>query len=162
MALTAADCQEFLTLTHLQGFRSGSYYIGLTYDNLLVAVLVMGKPYLSSMAEWEVYRFCVIQGVSVVGGFGRVFAKFVRDCNPVSVCTFNDIAKGTGDVYGKCGFQFVRITSPNYVWVKGADVRSRYQCQTPNEPSKMRSAGYLRVYDCGSKLWLWNYEENVS
>ena len=94
-----------------------------------------------------------------MGGFGRLFAKFVRDCNPVSVCTFSDIAKGTGDVYSKCGFQFVRITSPNYVWVRGTDVRSRYQGQMPSESAEMRSAGYIRVHDCGSKLWLWNSKE---
>lgn len=152
------ECRPFMNMNHLQGFRNSSVYIGLFFDNRLVSALTLGKPYFSKGCEWEIYRYCSLIDHVVVGGFSKLFKHFVEDYRPLSVLTYSDCAKGTGNVYQKNGFEFEGITSPNYVWAKEHDVKSRYQCQMKNERQHMENLGYLRVYDCGNAKWTWRPE----
>ena len=158
-SLSAVDCREFLDDNHIQGFRSSSVYLGLFLANTLVAVLTLGKPYFSNSYEWEIYRYCSLTDTLVIGGFGKLFKHFIRQYAPSTVLTYSDNAKGTGEVYRMNGFKLIGTTSPNYVWAKEYEVRSRYQCQMPNEREHMEALGFLRVYDCGSKKWVWYGEE---
>lgn len=154
-SLSAVECREFLEDNHIQGFRSSSIYLGLFRDNTLVALLTLGKPYFSDSYEWEIYRYCSLKDTSVIGGFGKLFKYFIRQYAPSTVLTYSDNAKGTGEVYHKNGFKLVGTTAPNYVWAKEYEVKSRYQCQMKNEREHMEALGFLRVYDCGSKKWVW-------
>ena len=156
--IKADECRPFMNMNHLQGFRSSSVYMGLFFDNRLVSALTLGKPYFSKGYEWEIYRYCSLIDHVVVGGYSKLFKHFIEDYKPSSVLTYSDYAKGTGKVYQKNGFEFEGITSPNYVWAKEYDVKSRYQCQMKNERQHMENLGYLRVYDCGNSKWSWRPE----
>ena len=76
------------------------------------------------------------------------------------------MAHTKGNLYGMLGFTLSNIATPNYVWCKNEDIKTRYQCQKhklleqgyagSSEVDIMTKRGYYRIYDCGNKVWVWN------
>ena len=107
-----------------------------------------------SYCDWELSRFCSLAGANVVGGAGKLFKYFIEH-NEGSVISYSDVAKTKGTLYQKLGFKFSHQSKPNYVWTNGHDVLTRYQTQMKNEIETMTSKGYYRIFDCGSKVWVY-------
>ena len=158
---------QFLSKFHLQGDATASIHIGIFGDNELLGVMTLGKPRFSSDYEYEIIRMCFKSGVTVIGGAQKMFKYFISKYNPKSVLTYADMAKFTGNIYLKMGFNLVKgkpITEPNYVWVnipkntylrryqttKQKLIEAGYGGYGETEDEIMENLGYLKIHDAGS------------
>ena len=155
----------FLEKNHLQGNDSSSVKLGLYYEDELFSLMTFVKPRFNKKYEWELSRFCSKNNCNVIGGASKLFKYFVDNYNPTSIISYSNISHTKGKLYETLGFKLVLISEPNYVWCKGYDVLSRYQCQKHKlleqgyegntESEIMHNLGYYKIYDCGNKVWVW-------
>lgn len=70
----------------------------------------------------------------------------------------------TNDLYRALGFKELEKSEPNYVWIRGNTVLSRYQTQKhklikmgftgDTEDTIMKERGFLKLYDCGNYVFV--------
>lgn len=160
------EAQIFLNNNHIQGRDFSKIKIGLYYNNELVSLMTFGKPRFNKQCEWELIRFCNKINLSVIGGASKLFKYFIKTYNPKSIVSYSNIAKTKGNMYAMLGFQLKEIVDPSYVWCKGDKILTRYKTQKHHllklgykgntEIEIMRNRNYYRLYDCGSKTWIWS------
>lgn len=176
------EANAFYTLYHLKnGDTSITVSYGLYYNNELISVMSFSKPKFGNQkdVEWDLVRYCVKYGYSVIGGAEKLFNAFLKEYNPSSIVTYSDNDYFTGDVYCKLGFTFSKFTDLPYYWAKDNHFLSRQQCQVKilkekysdfyneaienNASNKedyiMHSLGYYKVYRCGNKKWIWKVDK---
>lgn len=146
---------QFLQDNHVQGHIDSSVCYGLEHNGELVSLMSFRKH---QKYGWELSRFCSLAGSTVVGGASKLFKHFIRENNPDQVLSFADIARTKGNIYSKLGFDFVSITPPNYWWYnpETLEVKTRYQTQMKNENLIMTRKGFVKMYDCGSRKFVWS------
>lgn len=170
-AVTPVDRKAFLSVNHIQGNDRCTVALGLYCDDELLAVMSFTRPRFTTEHQWELSRFASKAGVSVPGGASRLFSRFVGQYQPGSIVSYSDAAKTRGGMYERLGFTLSHQSEPNYVWTNFSEVRTRYQCQVhrlrtalagvvedidiKSEVEIMRELGHTRIYDCGSKVWVW-------
>lgn len=135
----------------------------------MYGVITLGKPRFNSNYEFELIRMAFRNGVNIVGGAEKLWKHFIEDNKPMSVISYCNISKFSGAVYGRLGFKFDGVTTPNYVWVHPSknEVLSRYKTtksklvslklgtNEDTEDSIMESMCYLKIYDCGNAKYIW-------
>lgn len=161
-----ADANAMLDKYHLQGSMHSSIRIGLYYNNILVALGTFGQSRYYKDAEYELHRYC--SSGTVIGGFSKILKYFERNYDYTTLCTYADLNWGTGELYTKTGFTFVKYTDPNYWYFKYPNVYlSRYQCQKKKliemfgeqyssytEDEIMKIHRYNKVYGAGNILFV--------
>jgi hypothetical protein len=163
--------REFLQSYHLQGHRNATYKYGLFDGAELVSIMSFGKSRYNKDVEYELLRYCVKPGVSVVGGANKLFKQFIADSQSESVISYSDRRWFSGEVYKSMGFEFKHNSSPGYSYFNTNDatqLMSRQQFQKHKlqllletfnpehtEWQNMADNGYDRVWDCGNSVWLW-------
>jgi hypothetical protein len=167
--LTLKEESDFFNASHIQGFIPSKYCYGLFLDEKLVMAMSFCKPRFNKLVDWEILRMAASLNTVVIGGASKLFAAFRKDVSPVTVGTYANLDYGLGAVYEKMGFDFLHIAKPNYFWVKGRRVFSRYQAQkhrlgqilgsnfdpSKSESENMENAGFLKVYNSGNAVYLW-------
>ena len=160
------DVHAFLKDNHIQGPRTTHMNYGLYDDNenlKMVATFIKHKKY-----EYELARMCTDRGLVVVGGAQKLLNHFITKINPSMLMSFCDRRLFTGRVYEKTGFEFVKNTAPNYwYWKDSSPLESRQKYQKHklhkkleifdenlSEYKNMRLNGYMRVFDCGNKMYI--------
>ena len=174
---------EFLNNNHIQGtVVNDSVRLGLFYrkNNNLVSVMTFGTARFSEH-DWELYRFATVLNSRVVGAAGKLFKYFIRNYNPSSIVSYSDRRLfNSGKLYNNLGFKLDHISAPNYWYFKRtvsehtAKLLHRVQFQkhklskvlekfNPDltEWQNMETNGYLRVYDCGNKVYVYKGDRNV-
>ncbi len=172
MEISYMDAAKFENENHLQGEAKSLINFGLFYNEDLIAVMTFGRPRFNNKYEYELVRLAYKKGIAVTGGAEKLFKGFLRTYNPVSIISYCDIAKFTGNVYTRLGFNTSQndITDPNYVWVckHNEKIYKRYQTQkhkllklglgdygnTENEI--MTNLGYVKIYDSGNLRFTWS------
>lgn len=167
--VSVVDEREFLAQYHLQGYVASTMCYGLYYENELLQLMSFGRPRFSSNYEWELLRLCTKYGYAITGGAEKLFKYFIRCNAPMSVVSYCDLSKFSGNVYCRIGMELDHVSQPNYRWVRYSEVYSRYRCQkhklarllgeqfdsSKSEAENMLSAGYVRVYDSGNAVYVW-------
>ena len=156
--ITTDISSDFLDHNHIQGKDSSKIKLGLFYEEELVSVMTFTKPRFNENYDWELSRFCCLRDTTVIGASSKLFKYFVKNYlgENQSVISYSDIGKTTGKMYEMLGFKLLRISSPNYVWWKHKNIKSRYQCMMKNEIDTMHEAGFIRIFDSGNKVWVYN------
>lgn len=157
--LSSKECNAFLEENHLQGKDTSNIRVGLFFEDMLVACMTFCKPRFSKKYDWELSRFVVKSGYSVTGAGGKLLNYFKKHFKG-SIISYSDISKMTGNLYRSLGFQELESSEPNYVWIKGDTILTRYQTQKhkllekgllgETEESIMREQGFFKLYDCGN------------
>lgn len=169
--------REFLVANHFQGNDNAQIRLGLFHEDELVSVMtfgrarfVKGKPY-----DFELLRFCSAAGTNVQGGASKLFAHFQSIHPEASVVSYSDNGRTTGGMYRSLGFELSHESEPSYVWTNQySDVISRYSAQvhrlktddllqakygdalqSMSESQIMKAEKYFRIYDSGSKVWVY-------
>ena len=148
---------NFLNENHIQGKDNSTIKLGLYYNDELVSLMTFCCPRFSKKYNWELSRFCSKHNYNVIGGASKLFKYFVDNYmkDGEVIVSYSDIAKTTGKIYNTLNFEFVNDSDPNYIWWKSDDdYKTRYQCQMVNERIIMESNGYIKIYDCGNKVWV--------
>lgn len=161
--------REFLEANHLQGAgQPTSLNYGLYLQDELVAVMTFGTPRFTAAQDYELIRFCSLQGVTVVGGASKLLKAFVRDNPNKTLLSYADRRWSQGSLYQSLGFTHHHDSAPGYAYYKNNRKLSRYQAQKQNlktlfpeaysdsltETEIMELAGYCKMYDCGMSVWV--------
>lgn len=170
--ITKQTANQFLDEFHYQNSCYGNFVnLGLYQGEQLIQVMTFGKPRYNKNYQWELLRLCTRPDSYVVGGAERLFKHFVREYNPESIISYCDVSKFSGDVYERLGFSLLRQSKPQKIWNKknstqyitdnllrqrGADqlIGTHDGKGTDNEEIMVRE-GWLPVYDCGQKVFIW-------
>lgn len=163
--VSTEEAKEFINKYHLQGYASSTYNIGLYYKNELVSIMTFARPRFNHSYDYEIIRLCTKNNVRILGGTERMFKHFVDNFKHISILTYADISKFTGNIYTKLGFEMERISEPNYMWVSSDSKTAlpRYKTQkrkllnmmpylnpSMTEVEIMESLGFIKVCDCGN------------
>lgn len=167
---TKTNADTFLANYHLQGtVRGQKVTLGLYFRHELVELMTFGKPRYNKKYEWELLRLCTIRNYKIIGGASKLFSFFRNNYSPKSVISYCDISKFDGSVYEKIGMTLDHTTMPTKVWSRDSKkvtdnlLRSRgydqlfhtnYGKGSSNE-ELMLDHGWLPVYDCGQKVFVW-------
>jgi hypothetical protein len=177
----ADDARVFFDRTHSQGGLGYSpINLGLKHGDALVAVATFGRQRNGAMVAaqgWEVLRYAAVG--TVVGGFGRLFAEFLRRHDPEDIVSFCDLRWGNGRMYQAVGFRLEHITPPDYWWLacrSGKKRIPRYQTQKHKlkahpilgafyrddltERQICEAAGWRRILGVGQQRWVWTRLQN--
>ena len=163
---------SFLKENHIQGKVASKIAYGLYYNGNLISLMTFGKlrrnlGSKSKNGSYELLRFCNKLGYSIPGAASRLFAHFVRECDPENVVSYADRRWSDGNLYEKIGFKLDHISRPNYFYaVNGKrynrfnfrkDVLVRkYGCpENMTEYEFCRSKNWWRIYDCGCLVYKW-------
>lgn len=162
--IDSKTANTFLKQNHIQGSGRSNTRIGLYYQNQLVSVMTFLKNDVSkNLRGWELNRFCSALNTHVIGGASKLFKYFISNYDPDTITSFSDIRWENGKtVYEKLGFDNVHTTPPNYWYFVPNEIKRthRYSLRKPSDSlmseKDLRSQqGYLRIYDCGSRKWVW-------
>jgi len=166
--ISSYAARKFHDVNHISGgISASSINMGLHNQGELVSVISLSKSRYSDH-DFELIRYSTKQGVSVVGGFGKLFKGFTGTCSPgTTILSYCDLRFGSGGVYDATGFIYSGTTPPNYwYYYKNAGPTGRFESRIKYQKHKLKSShnydalkteeaimsenGYLRVYDCGS------------
>ena len=156
--ITTSEYRLFLETNHLQGYATALIKLGLFYEDELVACIGIGQSRFKK-DETELIRFCTKLNTSIVGGL----SKLISHSGIAELISYVDLRYFDGSGYRKAGFVLENNTEPGYVYVKGRQILSRYQCQkykllkilgatfdpALSESENMLNNGWYKVYDCG-------------
>ena len=156
--VTVSFKNHFLNEYHMQGEDKSSIKLGLDYNGEIIAIMTFAKSRFNKKYEWELTRFCVKGGISVVGGFSKLLKAF-RDNHMGSIISYADRRYSNGNVYYTNGFQLIGVNRPSYYYVDKNCLRryhrmrfqkkyiGAYDC---TEYEKARELGYEKIFDCGT------------
>lgn len=148
----------FLNQNHLQGTTSAYYKYGLFLKDELIAVSTFSKsrimhdgvvPYRSY--EWE--RFACRNGISIVGGIGKILSAFIKEIHPAHIMTYIDKDWSTGSGYASIGFVRKEEILPQTYWVKPGEWKRYPIHKLPegiNAENDLKANGYVEVKNSGS------------
>jgi len=170
--ISPSVARTFLDKYHLQGADNSSIRIGLFSKNHLVALMTFCRPRFTKGYEWELSRFVTVSNFSVRGAAGKLLKEFERSISPNSLISYANLRWSDGDVYKKLGFSLIKTSPPNYVWVKGKTIISRYATQkhklakllgdkfdaSKTEEENMRDLNFYKLYDCGNLVFEKKYQ----
>jgi hypothetical protein len=155
---------EFLKKYHIGGDANATGYVGLFHNDSLVSVMsYMKNRFTKNQNDIEIIRLAFRQ--SVAGALGK-FVKFLQKKFPnQNITTYADLRYGSGNVYVKNGFDFVKTTKPGYwyfyqnkmyhrlSWTKKKLIKLGYD-STLTEEEIMGNLGALKIYDCGHNYFI--------
>lgn len=164
--VSSKESNDFINKNHLQGSVNASIRIGLYYNDELVHIMTFGKlrkciGTKSVDGEYELYRMCSKQGITVVGGASKILKYFINKYNPTKTITYSSNDIGNGDVYLKLGFSFVKETGPGFCYINSRTTerknrfvlrKDRIDDGSGRSADKiLESLNWLKCYDSGNK-----------
>jgi ribosomal protein S16 len=168
--------KEFIEENHIQGFVGSKVKLGLFHKDELVSVMTFGnlRKSLGSSSKdkkWELLRFCNKKGISVVGGASKLFKFFIDNYQVDEVISYSLNSYSNGNLYKKLNFIYLNDTEINYFWCKNGIRYHRFNFRkdklvkegediNKTEVEIMYGRSYFRIFDCGSKKWIFNNNVN--
>lgn len=161
--LTVEEKNNFLEKTHIQGKDNSSIYLGLNYENNLVACMTFGKPRFGGNYKYELIRYSSELNTNVVGGASKLLNHFKKNYLG-SIVSYADRKWSAGNMYEKLGFKLDHVTEPGYLYynILKKTVHNRMNFQkhklekmpfydnSLSEYEIMKLNGYERIWDCGN------------
>jgi len=173
MNINNKDANIFYSLNHIQGnIMASKYNVGLFYNNELVSLMSFGSyrknlNHKKKANSYELTRFCNKINTSVIGAASKLFTYFVKTYDPLEILSCADRSWSNGDLYDKIGFNFLHNTKENYYYIIDGMRQNRFLFQkhklvkegfdkSKTEHQIMLDRKIFRVYDSGSKIYIWN------
>ena len=168
---------DFVDKYHIQGANKATMKInyGLFYGDELLAVMSFGKLRMSKTEEgqFELHRYCVKDGCTVVGGANKLIKAFEKEYSPKYILSYSMNDYFVGGIYERLGFTNGGQCTPRYYWyLRGKEMKREtcrlkylkkdfpellqeaYDKDTPNkEDYVMLKLGACKVYRSGTTKW---------
>lgn len=139
---------EFVEKHHLMGGSNNvSDSFALLDEDEIVSVLQVKNL---GEDEYDIARFCTAPNHSIVGGFSKLLAHFVRERKPRSVRTFIDLRYGKGDYLPGLGFKKISQHA-SFKWTDGEDTYHRLRF--PGNSGYAQ--GLFKIWDCGQAKFVY-------
>ena len=159
--------KKFLNQYHINGYHQANFCLGLYYKGELYAVAAFSKSRYNKQYKFELNRYALRPGFTIIGGFGKILKEYKRLTNNAPLITYLDIRfsgiNPDATVYAKNGMELLGYTEPNYFYLKEHKLHSRIKFQKHKlkdklevfnpeltEIKNMLNNGYKIVYDCGN------------
>lgn len=136
------EAKEFLQENHLQGWCQSMVRLGLFYKDSLVALMTFGTSRFKQ-SEQELLRYCCKQGLSIIGGAGKLLSHF-RDNYDKDIISYCDCDISDGKMYRALGMQEVGW-SESWTWL--VDGQRIYRLNSIRKDSNVLKA---KCYSCGT------------
>ena len=162
------EARDFLELNHIQGFASGTVYVGGFYKEELVALAAFRK----SGEDYTLVRYAT--SAHVVGGHSKLVSYFERNYSYVDLITFADLTFGSGNLYRKTGWIEDKLLPPDYSYLVRGERKHKFgyrlkrfrddpelvfeEGKTERELAQMNKL--LRVYDAGKIRFIKPHPKN--
>ena len=174
--LSTETANDFLKRHHIQQGCVSQYRYGLVYAGELVAVMTFSKSRCGigthrSTDTYELVRYAT--SMCVVGGASKLLANFVKNHNALKVISYSDNQYSIGAMYKILGFRMERETKGGYWYYDPVSKVSYHRYNftkhklveqgfdvNKSESEIMRDRGFLRIFDCGSRTWVYSTPEN--
>ena len=155
--------EAFLEQNHIQGFASGSYYLGLEFEGELVSLMVLKQE---RKGEFNLIRYAT--SALVVGGFTKLLSNAEKALPIKKIVTFSDNCVSDGSLYANNGFIADKELAADYMYViKGQrkhkfGYRSKRFKNDPNllwkdkltEKELAELNSLPRIWDAGKTRWV--------
>lgn len=175
---------DFAEKYHLQGanIRFMKINYGLFFGGELLGVMAFGKLRLTETkdGEFELHRYCMKDGYTVVGGANKLLKAFEREYNPKFILSYSDNDFFLGGIYEKLGFHYTGQSRPRYYWYLDGQEIKRERCQIKHlkaqypelvkeayekdvankEDYVMAKLGACKVYRSGNTRWVKTYSDS--
>lgn len=185
--VTKNVANNFYNENHIQGASSQcDINLGLYYKDSLISCMSFTKvglhnPTAKKETYFELVRFSVKNGFSIIGGASRLLTFFEKEYTPSKLLSYSDNDFFTGKVYRILGFTLDAYVKPRYHWfMRDQTVRTRESCQLKylskqypdiynkalqekalnKEDYIMDQLRAVKVYHSGNKRWIKEYKEN--
>lgn len=163
----------FLKKYHIQGFVSGTVYLGAYYNDILIAVMVFKYGNIKN-TSWKLLRFASDYNYICQGVGGKLFKYFVKKYDPIEIKSFAD-RRWTIDIesnlYVRLGFIFSGFSKPEYRYYNSkVNTYKRFHKfgfrkqilhkkygfpLTMTEREMTKELCYDRIWDCGLIKYVW-------
>lgn len=155
--------RDFVNDHHVQGFASGSVYIGHFIGDELIGCTIFKKR----KHDWELTRHCC--SCLVVGSLGKAVKHFTSRFDAPRVVSFCDLTRYTGASYIAAGFKLESTIPPDYKYVvSGKRVhkfnfrRKSLKVRFPDvyedhlsETEIMKKLNFHKIFDCGKHRFVY-------
>jgi len=158
------EAERFLEKNHIQGFASGSYYLGLvdSKTNDLISVLVLRKEKGETL---NIIRFA--SSCNVIGGFTKLLKYAKTHYVAQKIITFSDNSVSNGNLYSSTGFKAVKLLPPDYMYIIRGQRKHKFGYRISKfktDPELTYIEGYsekqladlnnlTRIWDAGKIKW---------
>jgi hypothetical protein len=180
--ITQMTSDEFLKKYHLGGSaRASIHYAAFDKNENIRAVMSFSKhrklhkPLIEY--EWEMVRFST-DLTHIPGIASKLFSKFVKDLDPISILSYSDLRYGEGNYLANLGFIRYEDTGAGYwyfslcnpefkryhrLFFTKKELLKKYPALDPNltEYEMARNAGFERIWDCGNARWIWTNPNQI-
>ena len=179
---TLEQVKSFYNINHLQGYSNHcNINYSLLFNNEVVAMMSFCRVGLhnrnKSDGYYELSRYAVKSGYTVIGGPSKLLCYFEKNFNPKFLLSYSDNDYFTGNMYSQLGFVFDGIPRPRYHWfMRDQTVRTRESCQLRHllkqypelyekaqhvdgnkETFIMTALKAVKVWHSGNKRWVKKY-----
>ncbi|MEM2159675.1 MAG: hypothetical protein QXN55_01820 [Candidatus Nitrosotenuis sp.] len=160
--ISTKEAREFFNLNHLNGFCAAQKYFGLFFENRLVLGIAISPNRFGNDAGIEIIRLATSLNTIVVGGFKKILKFISLKFANQNIFSFVDRRFSIGHSYINAGFKQVKISQPNYFYVKKKRFsRQKFQKhklkkqlkifnENLSEADNMRLNGFDKIWDCGN------------
>ena len=109
----------------------------------------------STKGAYNIVSLCYEQNTCVAGGSKRMFRYFINKYNPSEVHATSDLAKYTGFVYDKLGFNIECITEPEYIWCDNHN-----NVFTDSQLTATNNNRLIKIHNSGNIKFRWHRDVN--
>ena len=172
--LTKEQGVDFFNKNHLQSNGAAKWYIGLIYEDKIVAALSLSTPRFTQEVEFEIVRFANKLNSQTVGAFDKCFNLFKKD-HTGTIVTYSDARLFDSRSYRR---SFTEVSDDRslelaYYYTNGVERFNRFKFQKfklvkafpefekITEHDIALIMNYFRVYDAGQRrfIYSWNNED---
>lgn len=170
--ISGKEANDFFDKYHIQGKSTALKAWSLFYKDELVSVCSVGniiRKHVSTDDIIELKRFCVLPGLTIVGGASKLFKQvilYAHSNNYKFIKSYCDMRYSNifNSMYEKIGFDVLNYTKYTPHYVKGGKrYRDFYLRKTPKEKlagktevELSQEQGFFRIWDCGHKTYIYN------
>lgn len=145
--------EQFLNNNHLQGFCSGSTYLGgFDQHNTLICVMVL--EWISENNKLEIKRWGTIENSQYPVLFAKIFNYIKSSFNLNEIITFSRNDWFSGNEYFMSGFNKNRIIEPTCEYLIDGKWRDYNYLNTTNYEN-INYLKILRYWNSGKIEWIW-------
>ena len=95
-------------------------------------------------------------GYIVEGSDAKLFRYFLNYKKPRSVVAYSDLCKLPGTIYEDLGFSLEGTTDPCEHWYNTKEHTHIYSPDKESSIDSLISKGFVAIYDCGKKVWVYS------
>jgi len=164
LTFSKKEVLPFLEKNHIQGYASGSHYVGLVdADDDICALMVLKREANNTL---NIIRYATDR--SVQGGFTKLLKYAAKTWTPARFITFSDNCISDGGLYQNNGFVADKNLAPDYMYVVGRHRKHKFGYRlkkfesdpnlkwepglTESQLAKLNSLS--RIYDAGKIRWV--------